>query len=62
MTPQMNKTDEKMKSVKAACDTAPDGPKKEASLKHYQAAEKAQNAKNDTEANKELDAARHALA
>ena len=62
MTPETNKTAEKMKSVKAAYDKAPDGPKKEASLKHYQAAEKAQKAKNDAETNKELDAAKHALA
>ena len=31
-------------------------------LKHYQAAEKANTAKNDAETNKELDAATHALA
>ena len=53
---------DKMKSVKAVWDKAPAGPKKDAALKHYQAAEKAQTAKNDTEANRELDAATHALA
>ncbi len=62
MTPEMNKTKEKMTSVKAAWDKAPSGPKKDAALKHYQAAEKAHTAKNDAEANKELDAAKHALA
>lgn len=62
MTPEQNKTAEKMKSVKAAWDKAPAGPKKDAALKHYQAAEKANNAKNDVETNKELDAATHALA
>ncbi|SDE43780.1 hypothetical protein PUH89_07530 [Rhodobacter capsulatus] len=38
---------ERIKTVKAAWDKAPDGPKKEAALKHYQAAEKAQTAKDD---------------
>ncbi|NCQ24167.1 MAG: hypothetical protein COW54_00775 [Rhodobacteraceae bacterium CG17_big_fil_post_rev_8_21_14_2_50_63_15] len=55
-------TAEKMKSVKAAWDKAPSGPKKDSALKHYQAAEKAQTAKNDSECNRELDAAKHALA
>jgi hypothetical protein len=62
MTPEQNKTAEKMTSVKAAWDKAPTGPKKDAALKHYQAAEKANTAKNDAETNKELDAAVHALA
>ncbi|MEL6266346.1 MAG: hypothetical protein AAFR52_11985 [Pseudomonadota bacterium] len=62
MTPEENKTAEKMTEVKAAWDKAPTGPKKEAALKHYQAAEKAHNAKNDAETNKELDAAQSALA
>ncbi|MBC7158188.1 MAG: hypothetical protein H5U20_11875 [Rhodobacteraceae bacterium] len=55
-------TSDKMKSVKAAWDKAPAGAKKDAALKHYQAAEKAQTAKNDGECNRELDAASHALA
>ena len=55
-------TAEKMKSVKATWDKAPSGPKKDSALKHYQAAEKAQTAKNDAECNRELDAAKHALA
>ena len=62
MTPEQNKTAEKMTSAKAAWDKAPAGPKKDAALKHYQAAEKANTAKNDAETNKELDAATHALA
>ncbi|WP_288940154.1 hypothetical protein [Roseovarius pacificus] len=62
MTPEQNKTADKMKSVKAAWNKAPAGPKKDAALKHYQAAEKAHTAKNDAETNKELDAAKHALA
>lgn len=53
---------EKMKSVKAVWDKAPAGAKKDAALKHYQAAEKAQTNKNDAEANRALDAATHALA
>lgn len=51
-----------MKSVKAARDKAVAGPKKDAALKHYQAAEKAHAAKNDAECRRELDAAKHALA
>ncbi|MCB1418696.1 MAG: hypothetical protein KDJ74_06725 [Notoacmeibacter sp.] len=62
MTPEHNNTAEKMKTVKAAWDKAPSGAKKDAALKHYQAAEKAHTAKNDAETNKELDAATHALA
>jgi hypothetical protein len=55
-------TAEKMKTVKAAWDIAPIGPKKDAALRHYQAAEKAQAAKQDAECSRELDAATHALA
>ena len=47
MTPEQTKTADKMTSVKAAWDKAPSGPKKDAALKHYQAAEKANTAKND---------------
>jgi hypothetical protein len=54
-------TAEKMKTVKAAWDAAPAGPKKDTALKHYQAAQKAQTAKNDAECVRELDAAKHAL-
>jgi hypothetical protein len=61
MIPEQNKTAEKMTSVKAAWDKAPAGPKKDAALKHYEAAEKANTAKNDAEANKELDAASEKL-
>ncbi|SFD42487.1 hypothetical protein [Roseivivax sediminis] len=62
MVPEQTKTAEKMTSVKAAWDKAPSGPKKDAALKHYQAAEKANTAENDAETNKELDATAHALA
>lgn len=58
----MPTTQEKMKSVKAVWDKAAAGHKKDAALKHYQAAEKALTAKNDSECNRELDAAKHALA
>jgi hypothetical protein len=57
----MTSASEKMKTVKAAWDKAPAGPKKDASLKHYQAAEKAISAKNNAECIKELNAATHAL-
>jgi hypothetical protein len=53
---------DKMKTVKAALDKAPAGPKKDSALRHYQAAEKAQTGKNDAKCNRELDAAAHALA
>ena len=62
MTPEQTKIAEKMTSVKSAWDKAPSGPKKDAALKHYRAAETAHTAKNDAETNKELDAATHALA
>jgi len=55
-------TGDKMKAVKAAWDKAPAGPKKDAALRHYQAAEKAQAAKLDAECIRELDAATKALA
>jgi hypothetical protein len=54
-------TADKMRSVKAAWDKAPAGPKKDAALKHFQAAEKADTAHDDAAVNKELDAAAHAL-
>lgn len=55
-------TEEKMKAVKAAWDKAPDGPKKDAALKHYQAAEEAMSARHDTDTVTALDAAALALA
>ncbi len=61
MTPEEKKTAEKMTAVKAAWDKAPAGPKKDNALKHYQAAEKANTAKDNAVANKELDAASRAL-
>ncbi|SEO16344.1 hypothetical protein [Palleronia pelagia] len=62
MTPEQTKTAEKMKFVKAAWDKAPSGPKKDAALRHYKTAEKAQTSKNDAAADKQLDAATHAFA
>ncbi len=55
-------TEDKMKSVKAAWDKVPAGPKKASALTHYQAAEKAQAAKDDAGCIKCLDAASRALA
>ncbi len=51
----------RMTAVKSDWDAAPDGPKKDAALTHFQAAQKAQTAKNDAECHRELDAAKHAL-
>lgn len=53
--------EDRMKSVKATWSKAPAGDKKDKAFKHFQAAEKAHTAKNDSEANKELDAATKAL-
>jgi hypothetical protein len=61
MTPKTNAVDQ-MKTVKAAWDKAPAGPKKDSALKHYQAAEKAHKEKHDDEAIRELDQATKALA
>ncbi|MBC2837652.1 hypothetical protein H7F16_19220 [Gemmobacter straminiformis] len=55
-------TQDKMKLVKTAWDKAPAGPKKDAALTHYQAAETAMTAKNDPDCLKSLDAATKALA
>lgn len=55
-------TRDKMKAVKSAWDMAPDGPKKEAALTHYKAAETAMADKNDPDCLKALDAATKALA
>ena len=60
MTPD-TKTADKMKSVKASCDKAAAGPKKDAAMKHYQAAEKSHAAKNDNDTNKSLDQATRSL-
>lgn len=51
----------KMKSVKAAWDKAPAGVKKDASFKHYSAAEKAHKDNKDKECLVELAAAEKAL-
>jgi hypothetical protein len=60
MTSQQN-VSEKMKTVKAACDKAPAGPKKEAALKHYQTAQQSQKDKKENQAIRELDQATKAL-
>jgi hypothetical protein len=46
-TPAATSGAEMMKTVKAECDKAPAGPKKDAALKHYQAAEAALKAHNE---------------
>ena len=51
-----------MKSAKTVWDKVLPDPQKDAVLKHFQAAEKARSAKNDTTTNKELDASPQALA
>lgn len=61
MTSERNKTAERMTAVKATWDKAPAGPKKDAALKHYQAAEKSHADNNESETNKSLDAANQAL-
>jgi len=64
MTPEANKSSgiaDKMKTVKAAWDKAPSGPKKDAAKTHYDAAAKAHTAKNDADTHKSLDAATKAL-
>ena len=61
-TNNFTSTQDQMKSVKAVWDKAPDGPKKDAALKHYQAAEKAHTANNEADCVKSLDAAKAALA
>lgn len=55
-------TKDKMKAVKDAWDKAPAGPKKDAALAHYQAAEKSLTAQKDADCLKSLDAATAALA
>lgn len=61
-TNNFTSTQEQMKTVKAAWDKAPTGPKKDAALKHYQAAEKSHAANNEPDCVKSLDAATAALA
>lgn len=51
----------KMQAVKSAWDKAPEGQKKATALKHYQSAEKAQQAGKDAEAHRELEEATRAL-
>jgi hypothetical protein len=63
MTPATTPTTaaDKMKSVKSAWDKAPAGPKKDAALTHYQAAEKSHAASDEAGTHKSLDAATKAL-
>jgi hypothetical protein len=52
---------DRMKTVKAAWDRAPTGPKKDIAHKHYVAAGKAMGEKKDQDVIRELDAAVKAL-
>jgi hypothetical protein len=52
---------DRMKTVKAAWDKAPSGPKKDAAHQHYVAAGKAMGEKKDQDVIRELDAAVQAL-
>jgi hypothetical protein len=61
MTPEKTDSSKRLSSVKDACDKAPAGPKKDRALRHYQAAEKAHQASDYSETNKELDAATKAI-
>jgi hypothetical protein len=54
-------TTDRLKSVKAAWDQAPEGPKKIAALAHYQIAERAHTAQRDGDCVRALDAAVIAL-
>lgn len=62
MKPANNLITERMTAIKASCDKAAFGEKKTAALKHYRAAEAAHKVKDDMKTNRELDAAKHALA
>jgi len=50
-----------MQSVKAECDKAPAGEKRDAAQKHYKAAEQSNSQKNEADTNKHLDSATNAL-
>lgn len=58
---ELNTTSEKMRSVKASCDKARFNEKWTKAIKHYRVAEAAHVAHDDAKANRELDAATHAL-
>jgi len=61
MTPEEIRTAPRMTSVKAAWDKSPAGPRKDRALRHYKAAETADNTRDEARTNKELDAAIQAL-
>lgn len=61
MNNDTDKTAEKMNSVKSCCCAADAGPKKDAAMTHFHAADKAHESHNDAETNKHLDAATQAL-
>jgi len=49
-------TTDRLRSVKAAWDQAPEGPKKTAALAHFQVAERAHTAQRDGDCVRALDA------
>ncbi|KXF90125.1 hypothetical protein [Phaeobacter inhibens] len=61
MTPETREMSIKLASVRAACERATAGPRKDTAWKHYRLAELAQSEENDAEMYKELDAAKLAL-
>ncbi|QDI77943.1 hypothetical protein PNH50_15540 [Leisingera aquaemixtae] len=62
MTPETRLLSVKLDSVRAACERASAGPKKDAAWKHYRLAEKAHSDENHTEMYRELEAAKQVLA
>ena len=61
-TKYFTSTRDRMSSVRAAWEKAPEGPKKDAALVHFRAAEASLSAHNDADCLKFLSAACHALA
>jgi len=61
ISPSLSGTTEKMKSVKANWNLAPDGPQKDKAQIHIARAEKALASHHDGECNRELDSATYAL-
>lgn len=62
MTNDNRPGDERVKSVRAACGRAPDGPGRDAALKHCEAAETARLANDKAATSRHLEAAARALA
>ncbi|WP_298432369.1 hypothetical protein [uncultured Jannaschia sp.] len=58
---QESQAEKHMASVKASWDKAPEGSKKDAALKHYEAAQKAQEADDEDTVHRELKEASRVL-